>query len=130
MQALKRFAKYSVIGGGTFLLDLSLLYVFTDFWGINYIVGAGLAFLIAVSINYTLSRTFVFKGTKRGMKAGYINFLFIVGVGLLAVMGGMYVLVTLLGLGYLVSRVVVAVVTGFWNYLINLFVNFKVVGKH
>jgi putative flippase GtrA len=64
------------------------------------------------------------------MKSGYINFIVIALVGLLIVIGGMYVLVSLLGVGYVAARFAVAVITGFWNYLLNLFVTFKVVGKH
>jgi putative flippase GtrA len=127
-QALNRFIKYSSIGLATFLLDLLLLYILTDLLLVNYVAAAGVAFFIAVTINYGFSRKYVFKNTQRGVKEGYINFLLIVLVGSTVVMGGMYVLVTYLGFNYLISRVSVAAVTGFWNYLMNLFVNFKVAG--
>jgi hypothetical protein len=39
------------------------------------------------------------------------------------------VAVDLLGLHYLVSRILIAGVVGVWNYLLNLYVNFKVAGK-
>ena len=125
-----RFLKYSTVGASTFVLDLLLLYVFTDLWGIGYVLAAGVAFVIAVSINYFLSRRFVFKQTTRNHQTGYINFLGIALGGMLLVMGGMYVCVSLLELNYLLSRIAIAAVTGFWNYLLNLFVNFQVAGKH
>ncbi len=125
-----RFLKYSTVGASTFVLDLLLLYVFTDLWGIGYVLAAGVAFVIAVSINYFLSRRFVFKQTTRNHQTGYTNFLGIALGGMLLVMGGMYVCVSLLELNYLLSRIAIAAVTGFWNYLLNLFVNFQVAGKH
>lgn len=128
--ALQRFSKYSLVGLGTFLFDLLLLYILTEFFGVNDVFAAGLAFWVAVSINYVLSRKYIFKGTTRGVGAGYVNFLLIVSIGSLVVMGGMYVLVTVLGFGLLISRVSIAIVTGIWNYLMNLFVNFKVAGKY
>ncbi len=127
--AVKRFARYSLVGGGTFLFDLVLLFLFTDYLGINYVIAAGVAFAIAVSINYFISRRFVFKGTQRTLGRGYVNFLMIAGGGITFVMLMMYVLVSIFNAPYLVARVMVAGVTGVFNYLLNLYVNFKVAGK-
>jgi hypothetical protein len=41
----------------------------------------------------------------------------------------MWLLVGVLGWGFLAARVAVAALTGFWNYLMNLYVNFRVAGK-
>lgn len=127
---IKRFFKYSSIGVSTFAFDLLLLYIFTDVAKINYIVAAGAAFVVAVSLNYFLSRKYVFKGSARTVRSGYVNFLSIALVGLLLVIGGMYVLVSVFDFNYLLSRIGIAGLTGFWNYLINLFINFDVAGKH
>jgi putative flippase GtrA len=121
-----RFFKYSTIGGGTFLFDLGLLFLFTDVLGFNYVLAAGVSFLIAVSCNYLLSRKFVFNETTRGLKEGYVYFIAIALSGLALVTGSMYVLVEFLGAHYLVARVLVAGVTGIWNYTINLLFNFKI----
>jgi putative flippase GtrA len=128
-RSITRFLKYASIGVSTFLLDLGMLYVFTEFLHVHYLIASGVAFVIAVSINFLFSRHFVFKGSERSMKAGYVIFLMIAGTGLLLVVGLMHVLVGILGFPVLVSRVGVAGVVGVWNYLMNLFVNFKVAGK-
>ncbi|HEY0964510.1 MAG TPA: GtrA family protein [Candidatus Paceibacterota bacterium] len=128
--SLQRFGKYALIGGGTFAFDLILLYIFTDIIGINYVAAAGIGFLIAVSINYYLSRMLVFKGTERTLKTGYVYFLLIAGTGLFFVMSAMFILVEILGFHYLLSRICIAGVTGFWNYLTNLYFNFKMAGRH
>ena len=128
--ALQRFLKYSLIGGSTFAFDLLLLSILTELLYVNPVLASGAAFLVAVSINYWISRTFVFKGTGRDTASGYVYFLMIAGTGLAFVMGTMFVLVSVLGFHPLLSRVCVAAVTGFWNYLINLYFNFKMAGKH
>jgi len=128
--AVIRFFRYASVGFSTFLLDLLLLYVLIDLFLMNYVFAAGVAFLVAVSINYAISRVYVFKRSTRDVKTGYVNFLSIALVGLAFVMGGMYVLVSLYGFNYVISRVSIAGLTGFWNYLINLYVNFQVSGKH
>ncbi len=129
-RALIRFLTYASIGLSTFLFDLLLLYVLTDVFGVQYLFAAGVAFLIAVSANYLISRIYVFKGTERALGSGYINFLLIAGTGLAFVVGSMHVLVEVLGVHYLFARVSVAGITGLFNYLMNLYVNFKVAGKY
>jgi len=129
-KSIQRFSKYFLIGFSTFLFDLLLLYFFTDFLLINYLVSAGIAFIIAVSINYYFSRKFVFTKTLRKMDHGYYAFLIISGVGLFFVVALMAFLVEILSFNYLISRILVAGIVGIWNYLMNLYFNFKVAGNH
>lgn len=68
-KSFTRFCKYSAIGISTFVLDLALLVLFTDIFDIHYVISAGLAFLLAVSMNYSLSRRYVFVGSERSMKS-------------------------------------------------------------
>lgn len=125
-----RFFKYFSVGFSTFLLDLFLLYLLTDIFLLNYLVATGAAFLVAVSINYYFSRKYVFKRTERKFSHGYYVFILITAVGLMFVLGLMAILVGMLHWYYLAARVLVAGIVGMWNYLMNLFVNFKVAGKH
>ena len=127
--AFIRFIKYSTVGVGTFLFDLVLLYVLTDVFDVHYLYSAGIAFLIAVSLNFILSRRYVFKGSARSGSVSYLNFLLIALVGLGFVVGGMYVLVSVFSVSYVIARIFVAGLTGIWNYLMNLYVNFNVAGK-
>ncbi|WP_419779331.1 GtrA family protein [Maridesulfovibrio sp.] len=128
-RGISRFLRYTCVGGGTFLFDLGVLYLFTDGFGWSPVFAAGLAFFIAVSINYYISRHLVFKGTTREFKQGYLGFLLIAGTGLVIVTGGMYIMVDILKWQYMISRILVSLATGMWNYLLNLYVNFKVAGK-
>lgn len=126
----KRFLKYAIVGGSTFAFDLALLWIMTEVFLIPYLVSTALAFIVAVSINYFVSRKYVFKGTSRKIHHGYMYFILIAGGGALAVTGAVALLVTTLALHYLVARVLVACIVGIGNYLFNLHFNFKVVGHH
>ncbi|CAN5744663.1 hypothetical protein BH11PAT2_BH11PAT2_00960 [soil metagenome] len=127
---LRRFLKYAAIGGSTFGLDLALLYVLVTYVSVNYVIASGISFFLAISLNYVLSRNHVFKGSERLWKAGYINFVAVALIGLVVVTAGMYVFVGILHANYLLSRIGIAIVTGFCNYLFNLFINFNVAGKY
>lgn len=129
-KGIARFSKYAVVGISTLLLDLGLLFVLTDGIGLYPVFSAGVAFIIAVTVNYLLCRRYVFRGSTRGMGEGYVGFLIIAGTGLALVTGGMHLLVTRLGWHYMACRLVIAAVTGLWEYLLNLYVNFRVAGKH
>jgi putative flippase GtrA len=127
---VKRFLRYLSVGVGTFLLDLSLLYCATSLLGIPYYLATPCSFLIAISLNYLLSRRLVFKGTARSLHQGYVNFALIGIGGAAATTGLVFLLVHYVGLYYLVARVAVAGVIGIGNYFMNLYLNFKVVGDH
>jgi putative flippase GtrA len=127
---ITRFLTYFLIGSSTFVFDLLLLALLVEVFFVSHIIAAAGAFLIAVSIHYILSRRYVFKSTLRSVGGGYANFIGIALIGMSMVTGGMYVLVDMVGVHFLVARVAIAAVTGFWNYLMNLYVNFKVAGKH
>ena len=129
-RGITRFMKYVVAGGTTFAFDLVLLYVLVDGFGMYAPVAAGGAFLVALSVNYVISRRYVFRGTLRSVRGGYLGFLLIAGSGLCIVTGGMYALITYGAVPYLYARIIVAGTTGIWNYLLNLYVNFKVAGVH
>ena len=124
-----RFFRYTLVGGSTFLLDLLLLSLCIDFFGLNSTLSAGVSFLIAVSINYRISQAWVFRGSQKGEISVASGFLSIALAGLGIVSVGMYLLTSLLHIHYLVARILVAFLTGFWNYLINLYINFKVAGE-
>jgi putative flippase GtrA len=128
--ALIRFARYAVVGVSTLAFDLLLLAAFTQLLSIPYYLGTPVAFLIAVSINYAISRSFVFRGTERSVHHGYMYFILIAGVGTAFITGGVYLLVTYAHLNYLVARLLIAGVVGLFNYLTNLHWNFRVAGKH
>lgn len=125
-----RFLRYSLVGGSTLLFDLILLYLITTYGGVPYYIGTPLAFLVAVSVNYFISRRFVFGGTTRGHGLGYSYFITAALVGAGVTTLGVALLVTYAGLYFMFARVLTAGVVGIGNYLFNLFYNFKVVGLH
>lgn len=128
--AFARFARYAAVGVSTLLLDLGMLYIAVSIIGIPYYFATPCSFLIAVSCNYILSRRLVFKGSARTWHGGYAYFIIVALLGAAVTTGSVAVLVSLFGLYYLFARVIVAGVVGIGNYLFNLYVNFRVAGKH
>jgi putative flippase GtrA len=124
---LKRFLRYAAVGGSTFLFDLSLLWVQIEKFHFYYLHAAVSSFLIAVSVNYFLSRRWVFKGSARRLAAGYLYFLKTAVAGALTTGFLMWLFSTTNG-NYLLIRIIIAAVIGMGNYLIHLYLNFRVAG--
>ena len=126
---LNRFFRYFSVGGSTFAFDLALLFLLIDIVHVQYLVATGVSFLIALTINYIFSRRYVFRGSLRSTHSGYGIFLLIALSGLMMVELIMYQLVGRHQWNYFFARIVVGAIAGIWNYLLNLYVNFRVAGK-
>lgn len=129
-RALRRFFRYTTVGVATFALDLLMLTFAVSVLGVPYYLATPISFLIAVSVNYAVSRHFVFRGSSRRWHHGYAYFIGVALGGAVATTALVAALVSYFGLYYLVARVVVAGIVGMGNYLFNLYVNFNVAGKH
>ncbi|MBU2103644.1 GtrA family protein [Patescibacteria group bacterium] len=126
----RRFIRYAVVGISTLLFDLLLLVGLTELVGVPYYIATPFAFLVAVSINYALSRMHVFRGTIRPVHHGYVYFIGIAFLGAFITTSGVALLVSFFGMYYLLARVLVAGFVGVANYLLNLHFNFRVAGHH
>jgi putative flippase GtrA len=120
-----QFLRYTVTASSSFALDLILLWTFTELFGIYYLVSAGLAFGIAISVNYVTCRAYAFSGSLRKPIDGYLRFIGIALAGIMIVLLSMRTLVETFGIPYLLARVTVGIFVGFWNYTMNAFWNFR-----
>ncbi len=127
---IRRFLRYAVVGASTLTFDLVLLYAVTEFAGVPYYIATPLAFALAASVNYLISRKHVFHGTERAIHHGYLYFILLAILGATLTTLGVAFMVHYLGLYYMLARVLVAGVVGMGNYLLNLHFNFKVAGHH
>lgn len=130
IRAVKRFLQYSSVGFSTFLFDLLIVFLLTHFFNVQYLWAVGIGFLIGVSLNYLISRVWVFKGTKRTLHHGYLYFIGGATLSLSAILLFVGLLVGTLGVPLLVARIFVSGVVGCGSYLFNLYINFKVAGTH
>lgn len=119
------FARNTAASFFVFGVDIALLWVAVQFWGISQMVAATGAFLIAMTIHYVLARLWVFRGTQRGVATGYAYFLVNAGIGLVVTLGAFWVLIESTQLHYLVARAVASIVAGILVFFLNAIFNFK-----
>ena len=68
-----QFFRYGIVGGIAAVVNIGMLYVFTEFLGLHYIISNILAFTLGLITNYLLSVRYVFsKERKKDRKLEFI----------------------------------------------------------
>ncbi len=124
------FARNTVASFFAFGLDVGLLWIFVEKLGLSYLVAATIAFLVAMTLHYILSRLWVFSESRRGMASGYVYFLANAGIGLVVTLGAFAALMAITGLHYLIARIFASVAGGLIVFGLNAVFNFKAIGGH
>lgn len=114
----KQILRFGVVGGTAFLIDYGVLFCLTEFAGFNYLVSACISFIVSVIYNYVLSILWVFDArqdrSKTAELAVFIG-LSVVGLGLNQL--GMWLLVDLAGIYYMLAKIVVTAVVMVYNFI-------------
>lgn len=121
-----QFFRYIFVGGVAFLVDFGSLFIFTDIFGIYYLISAPIAFILGLVTNYTLSISWVFnKRTLGNVWHEFIIFSFIglFGLGLNELI--IWLFTDYVGLYYLASKIISAAIILFWNFFARKFTLFR-----
>lgn len=109
--------KYFVVGGLCTIIDISLLFILTNFLGLNYVISSMISFMSGAILNYYLCTLWIFK--VRVIENRYREFtyyLIITGVALgintLLIWG----FTESLGLYFIYSKIFATVFTYCWNF--------------
>lgn len=120
-----QFVRYSLGWGLAALLDISLLYLFTDVFGLYYLFSACLSFVIAFTFWYIFQKYITFRNySKKHILQLSLFLLFQL------IWQGIYMLFLWIGVDYMhIYYMFVAIVAKgiafIWNYISNYFFNFK-----
>ena len=125
-RTLVQMFRYTFVGGAAFLVDFGSLFVFTDFFGVYYLISAAIAFILGLITNYALSISWVFNKRTFGNKKlefGVFALIGIVGLGLNEIL--IWFLTEDLQLYYLISKIIAAILILFWNFFARKFTLFN-----
>jgi len=118
-------ARNTVVSCAAFVFDLGLLWALVQVLGMGKVMAAALAFIAATTLHYAFGRTWIFRGTERGIAAGYVYFLINAGIGLALTVGLFAAMLRWTSIHYLVARVLVSIVAGLAVFLLNALFNFR-----
>lgn len=118
-------SKYAVVGVTSMVIDLSILYVLTDFAHVHYLMSATISFVIAALYNYNLNRRWTFHSS--GSKTKQLPVFFIIaGIGLLLNNNILFVGVAKFGLWYIYAKILAIGIVTSWNFFGNKHLTFKI----
>lgn len=115
----------TVVSTAVFLLGLGLLWLLVQKAGVDEVAAAGVSFLVANSLHYVLGRAWIFRGTERPVRSGYVFFLMNSAIGLAITVTMFAALLRLTGVHYLLARVIVSVFAGLAVFVLNATLNFR-----
>lgn len=110
--------RYIFVGGTAFVVDFFFLYFFSDICGIYYLISAVLSFIISVLVNYIMSTKWVFNQDNIENKVLEFNLFILIstiGLGFTEIL--LYFFTDIVGLYYLISKIIAAIIVLFWNFL-------------
>ena len=112
-----QFIRYGMVAVVAFVVDFGLLYVFTSKFHIHYLISTTSAFAISVVVNYILSTWWVFaKRTKRQRSIELALFIGICVVALGLNDLFMWIFTSLVGIHYLISKLITVALVFFWSF--------------
>ena len=113
-----QFFRYIFVGGTAFVVDFFFLYFFSDICGIYNLISGVLSFIISVLVNYIMSTKWVFNQENIENKLVEFNlFIIISTIGLVFTEILLYVFTDIIGLYYLISKIIAAIIVLFWNFI-------------
>ncbi|HOI39168.1 MAG TPA: GtrA family protein [Methanobacterium sp.] len=112
-----QFLRYVFVGGAAFIVDFFSLFLLTDYFGIYYIISAALAFSLGLVTNYLLSIKWVFNQRNidnKTIEFSLFAFIGIIGLGLNEIF--IWFFTSKLGIYYMISKIITAIIILFWNF--------------
>jgi putative flippase GtrA len=113
----QQLCRYGFVGAIAFAFDFVSLFALAHFGGVHYLVAAGMAFLIGLSVNYVLSIKWVFYIRSIGDKR--IEFLLFGVIGLAGLgLNELFIwfFTEIAGFHYLASKIVSTMFVYLWNF--------------
>lgn len=109
----------------SFMVDLLLILLLVERAGVDRMAAVAIAFVLANVLHYLLARAWIFRGSGRGLAAGYVYFLGNALFGLVVILGSFALLTQELGVPYVAARVAASLCAGTLVFVLNATLNFR-----
>ena len=118
--------RFAVVGGVGTLVNLSLLYILTDIYGLLYLISEAIAFTVSVIHNYFWNKSFTFEeDIKEKVIGKSVRFTIICIIALIVNLTVLFILVEFFGIFFLLAEVFAICVAFSVNFFGNRFWTFR-----
>ncbi len=118
--------RYTFVGGISFLIDFGTLALFTECFGVYYLLSAIIGFVFGLSVNYLLSIIWVFNNSSIGSR--FFEILFFTAIGIIGLALNELFIWTFtdkLNAHYLLSKNITAIIVCLWNFFARKYLLFN-----
>jgi len=116
----REFIKFSIVGVVNTLIHLAVLYMLVEFFGVWYVLGSFIAFLVAVTNSFVINTVWTFRADIRyKTKRRYGKFFVVSSVAAVLNLFFLYLFTEWVGLWYMFSQVLAIGFTLMINFLGN-----------
>ena len=115
---LMQFIRYFFVGGIAAVVNIGLLFIFTEICNINYVISNIFAFIFGLVVNYCLSKKIVFTNDNSISKIFEFIMYAIIGVfglGIDTLM--LWIFTDKLKIYYMLSKIISTMITFVWNFI-------------
>ncbi len=113
----KQIMRFGIVGLIATIIDYVLLYFFTDFLNVHYLISAVISFSISLIVNYYLSIKWVFYMTKKQTYKELFLFAFLSLIGLIINELILYLGTELLNIYYMVCKIGATIIVMVYNFI-------------
>ena len=128
MKTASEFIRFIIIGGTATALHYLILIALVQTGAADAVVASSIGFSVSAVLNYVLNRSLTFKSRARHIDS-FPKFFLVAITGLL-INGSIIWLLLATGLmHYLLAQVIATGTTLIWNFLLNKFWTFRIIGN-
>jgi len=113
---LTELFRFAFTGGVCFAVEFLCLTLLVELLHVPVLIATAIAFLISVAVNYILCVKWVFTGAKDGGAGVRATFLLTSGMGFVLNEVLMWLLNIVLGVHYMIAKVISTLLVMIWNY--------------
>lgn len=114
---MTKFATFAAVGGFCALLSLAILWLLTSWLGVHYLVSTMITFLITTPVGFWLNKLLTFRTRREYARIEWPRYFLIMSISFGNSLALMYLLVSVLGLWYLLANVIVIGLLLAFNFL-------------
>ena len=114
---MKQFMSYFAVALLGYIVDFGALILLTSVFHVHYLIGATIGFILGLIVTYIMSTKFVFGRSKITSKSAEFSVFALVGlIGLVLLNIFMWLLTDLIGISYILSKVIATIFVYLWNF--------------
>ena len=118
--------RYLIAGGTAASVDISILYLATEVFGVWYLSSAVFAFTMAFIVSFLLQKFWAFRDRRvEGMHGQLLSYLFVLILNMILNTAFIYFLVENGNQHYIISQIISGAVIALWSFFIYRFIIFR-----